>query len=187
MPPEPQDQTSFSQAEQNSWCDLYHNAVKTMGLHWRWKTLEVFPCLRNPPASQVCSKVFMMFWCAEVKLGYSVYICMNKSTWDTPRVGNTLISGLIPAQEMTIITSLLPLDFLFLPDSRHVPISFYPSRAYSRCALCHEQGRWPNRSWTASNSFLPERLSTSGVENNCEKNSQACTKVREGERKRRKM
>lgn len=85
--------------------DLYHNAVKTMGLHWRWKTLEMFPCLRNPPASQVCSKVFMMFWCAEVKLGYSVYICMNKSTWDTPLVGNTLISGLIPAQEMTIITS----------------------------------------------------------------------------------
>lgn len=56
----------FSQTEQNS----------------LWSELICINMQSKQCRQPGCSKVFMMFWCAEVKLGYSVYICMNKSIWD---------------------------------------------------------------------------------------------------------
>lgn len=115
-----------------------------------------------------------MFWCTEVKLGYSVIgskrkfslhfnLYMRESVkvlsciWDTLWYLSELTR--LPAPEMAIITLSLLLNFLFLHVHQHVAISSGPfAQTYSHCGLCLQQGRWPNRSWTASRFiFSPSR------------------------------
>lgn len=64
---------------------------------------------------------------------------------------------------MTITTSFLLLCFLGMFWERHVAVyskSF--AQTYSRCDLSHNQGRWPNTPWIASNFHFLKRWHTLG-------------------------
>lgn len=110
---------------------LNHNVFETKISHWRWK-----PALKRRknvslpekyPYQSGYSKLFMMFWCTEVKLGYSgvlsdnIFARIDTRGWRL----RWLRSPWCLSQE-TIIPSFLPLNFLSIRVSRHVPVSLRP-------------------------------------------------------------